>query len=150
MACSAEDMIFRNNAFQRGVNHLHWRCRKDVEIENISLNSAFENLVQQLNVAFEANALSYFIQMFLAHFIFKFRVVQQEVGEFRSLLHQINFRHSLCFALKLGGRNSDQFGEHVTGIVKGERLIEIARENVAFQGFIYHMVLRFLPSLEGP
>src|SRR6202035_611308 len=104
----AENVIFRNDSFQRGVNHLNWRRRKNVEIEYISVEAGFENLVQQLNVTLEADALPYFVQMFLPHFVFELRIVEKKVGEFGSLLHEINLCHAFCFALELGRRNTDQ------------------------------------------
>ena len=77
--------------------------------------------------------------MFFPHFGFELRVVKQKVGEFRTLLDQVDLRHAFGFAFELGGGNADQLGEHVAGVVEGERLIEVAGENIAFQELICHI-----------
>src|ERR1700686_1160263 len=104
----------------------------------MAVDARVEQLVKQFDVALETNPLAHFVQMFLANFGLELRIMQQQVGELRALLHQIDLGHPLGFAFEVLGRNADQFGEHVAGIVEGERLIEIARENIAFERFICH------------
>ena len=106
----------------------------------MAVDARIEKLVKQLDVALQANALAHLAQMFLADLRLELRIVQQQVGEFRSLLHQVDLGHSLGLALELLGGNADQFGEHVAGIVEGERLVKVARENVAFQKFVCHIL----------
>ncbi len=96
------------------------------------VDARFEQLVQHLDVSLEANALAHFAQMFLPNFRLELRIMQQQVSELSPLLHQVDLGHALGFALEFFGRNSDQLGEHVTGIVEGERLVKVARENIAF------------------
>ena len=98
---------------------------------------------KQLDVALQPNALAHLAQMFFPDFSFELRIVQQQVGEFRALLHQVDLGHPLGLALELLGRNADQFGQHVAGIIEGERLVEVAGENVTFQKFVCHIAIRF-------
>src|ERR1700722_11025758 len=128
---SAEDVICRNNAFQSRVNYLNWSGRENVEIEEMTIDSGFENLVKKLDVAFEANALSDLMKMLFPDLRLELWIVQQQVGELRSLLDEINLRHSLGLALKFSSGNADEFSQHVARIIEGERLIEVAREDVA-------------------
>ena len=46
----------------------------------IALDAVVEQLVQKLNVLFEADALSYFVQMCSANSCAEFRIVQQQVS----------------------------------------------------------------------
>ena len=105
----------------------------------MSVDAGFEDLIKQFDIPFEANALAHFMEMLFAHFVFELGIVKQKVSELRSLLDQIDLGHPLGFAFELLGRNADQFGEHVAGIVEGERLIEVARKNIAFQRLICHI-----------
>ena len=57
--------------------------------------------------------------------------LQQQVRQFRALLHQVDFGHSLGLALEVLGGNANQFGQHVARIIKCERLVKVAGENVA-------------------
>ena len=88
--------------------------------------------------------------MFFSHLGFELRIVEQEVGELRSLLHETDLGHSFSFAFELRGGNANQFGEHVAGIVEGERLVEVARENVAFQRLVCHITIRFAAAANAP
>src|ERR1700688_1131124 len=96
----------------------------------MSVDSGLENLVEQFDVPLEANALSYLMKMLFPHLRLEFWIVQQQVGELRSLLHEVDLRHAFCFAFKFSGRNADEFSQHVARIIEGERLIEVAREDV--------------------
>jgi hypothetical protein len=76
--------------------------------------------------------------MFLPNLSFELRIMQEKVSEFRSLLYQVDLRHAFGFAFEIGSRNTDQFRQHAARIVEGERLIEVAREDVAFERIIGH------------
>ncbi len=97
-----------------------------------------ENLVEQFDIALQSNALANLIKMLFPHLGLEFGIVQQQVGEFRSLLHQIDLGHPFGLAFKFIDRNADKFRQHVTGIIERERLVEVARENVTPQRFICH------------
>src|SRR5437763_236378 len=125
-------MVLRNNAFERRVDDFNRRGGKYVEVERITIDAGFENLIERLDVAFETNTFSSFVKMLFAHLGFELWVVKQQVGELRTLLHQIDLRHAFGFALELGSRNADEFGGHVAGVIEGERLIEVARKDIAF------------------
>src|ERR1700683_514083 len=129
---SAINVILGHDAFESGVNHLDGRGRENVKIEDESIHAPFEDLVKKFDIPLEANALAYLVKMFLAHLGFELRVVEKQVGEFGSLLDQVNLRHAFGFAFELRGGDADQLGEHVAGVVEGERLIEVACENIAF------------------
>src|ERR1022692_2366178 len=128
----AVNMILRDDVFQRRINHLDGSGGENVEVEEVAIHAGFEDLVKQFDVPFEADALAYLVEMFFADLGFELRVVEQEIGELRTLLHEVDLRHSFRFAFKLRGGNADQLGEHVTGIIEGEGLVEVARENIAF------------------
>src|SRR5579864_657292 len=81
--------------------------------------------------------------MFLAHFRLELRIVQQQISQLRSLLHQIDLGHALGLALEFLGRNTDQLSEYIPGIVEGERLVKVACKNVSSQSRVCHMRIRF-------
>lgn len=93
----------------------------------VALNAAFQDAVQQFDVLLERNALADLVQV-LAAATAELRIVQQQVGELRSLLHQVEVRHASRFALEFLGGNAEQFAEHVAGVVEAECLVEIAGE----------------------
>ena len=102
----------------------------------MTVDPRFQQLIQHLDVILQSYPLADLAQMFLSHLGAKFWIVQQKIGELRSLLHQINLGHSLGLALELLRRNADQFRQHVAGIVEGQCLVKIARENVAPQNML--------------
>ncbi len=146
----SENVIPRNDTFKSRMDHFHRRGGKHVKIKKVSVHSARQNLVKQLDITFQADPFSHFVKMLFSHLSFEFRVMEQKVRQFSSLLHQVNLCHALSFAFKLRGRNTDQFGQHVAGIVEGECLVKIAGKNVALQELISHMILRFAARKEGP
>jgi len=146
----AENVIGRDNIFQRRKNHLHRSGRQNIEIELMAIDAGIEELVEQFDVALEANALAHLAQMFLPHFGFEFRIMQQQIRQFRALLYQVDLGHALGFALEFLGGNPNQFGEHVARIIEGERLVEVAGENVAFQELVCHIAIRFASGPGAP
>ena len=54
--------------------------------------------------------------------------MQEQVGQLRPLLYQIEFGHAFRLALEFLGRNADQLAQHVAGVVESQRLVEIAGE----------------------
>ncbi len=73
----------------------------------MSIDAGFEDLVKQLDVTLEANSFADLVKMFLSNFRFEFGIVEQEIGEFGSLLHQVDLGHAFGFAFELGGGNAD-------------------------------------------
>src|SRR5262249_24611144 len=128
----AEDVVRRNDVLQRSSNHFHRRSAEHIKIKMIAVDPVLQNLVQLLNVFFQANDLAHLIKMLLAYTAAKFRVVQQQVGQLGALLDQIKLGHALGLALKLFGRNTNQLAEHIAGVVKGQCLVEVAGEQKAF------------------
>src|SRR5437667_12077438 len=108
----------------------------------VAWNPAIENLIQEGDIFFQANAFADFIKMFLADARLEFRIMQKQICELSSLLHQVEPRHAGGFALELRGWNANQFGEHVAGVVEGQRLVEVAGENVFLAGNVIHSIIR--------
>ncbi len=72
------------------------------------VHASFENLVKQFDVALQPYAFSNLVKMLLPHLRFELRIVEQQIGEFRSLLHQVNLGHAFGFAFEFCRRNTDQ------------------------------------------
>src|SRR5439155_3553016 len=77
------DVVRRDNAFQRRLNHLGRRRRENVEIEDVAVDAGRENPVQKLNVILEPDALTGLVKMFPPYSA-KLRIVQQQVSQFRA------------------------------------------------------------------
>ena len=73
----SEDVIFGNDAFEGRVNHFFRGCRQHIEIKMMTIDSTFENLIEQLDVFLEPDLFSDFEQVLLANFRVEFRIVQQ-------------------------------------------------------------------------
>src|SRR5206468_850557 len=93
------------------------------------LNLAGEKLRQRLDIRFKLNALSNFDQMFFSDAA-KFWVVQEQVGQLASLLHQVNPRHTGNFLLE--SRFAEQFAQNNPGVVATQSVIEITGQQVMF------------------
>ena len=128
----AENVIGRNNVFQCRDNDLDRSRRQPIKIKLVPVDARIASLVKQFDVPLEADSFADLAEMFFANFGLELGIMQQQVGQFRALLHQVDLGHPLGFAFEVLGGNADQFGEHVAGIVEGERLVKVARENVAF------------------
>jgi hypothetical protein len=62
----------------------------------------------------------------------KLRIVQEQIRKFGALLNQVQLRHALGLALEFLHRNAEQLAQHVTRIVEGQRLIEVAGKQIMF------------------
>jgi len=85
--------------------------------------------------------------MILAYAGTELWIVQQQVGQFRALLDEVQLGHSFDLALKFFQRDADQLAQDVTGIVKGQRLVKVAREQKVFQMFLGMVYFRFRRTL---
>ena len=81
--------------------------------------------------------------MLLSDPTLKLRIMQQQVGQLRPLLHQVEFGHAFRLALEFLGRNANQLAQHVTGVVESQRLVEVAGEQVVFDRLAAHTSIRF-------
>src|SRR5260370_10764978 len=126
----AENVVGGNNAFKGRLYHFNRRGRQNVKIEMIPRNAAVKNLIEQRDIFLQANAFADFIKMLFAHAQLELGIVQKQVGKSSALLHQIQPGHTSRRAFKLGRGNADQLGENVAGVVEGQRLIEVAGENI--------------------
>ena len=68
--------------------------------------------------------------MLFAHFLAELGIVQQQVRQFRALLHQVQLGHALRLAFKFRSRNADQFTQYVAGIVESKGLVEVTGKKV--------------------
>jgi len=91
----------------------------------VAFDALLQHRGQQLYVLFEADAFADLDEVLTAYARAEFRIVQQQIRELRSLLHQVQLGHSRRFPLKLGGWNTYQFAQYVTRIIEGQRLVEI-------------------------
>src|SRR5664279_309620 len=87
-----------------------------------------QELVQRSDIRLEAHALASLVQM-LAAYLFEFGIVEQQIRQFASLLHQVQFGHSGNLALVLARRNSQQLAENITGVVEAQRLVKVAGQD---------------------
>src|SRR5690349_1060506 len=127
-----EDVIGRHDSFQRRMDHLDWRSRDHVKLKLIPFDAAGKNLRQELYVVLEANLFSDFVKVSLAHLGVELRIVQQQIGKLRALLHQVQLCHALRFALELFRRDAKHLAQCVSRIVESKGLIKVASKNIAF------------------
>src|SRR5258706_12586066 len=72
------------------------------------------------------------------------RVMENQVGEFRALLYQVNLGQTSDLFME--AVHTDQFGEHDSGIVETERLVKIASQKI----LLHHICYPFLLSCGPP
>src|SRR5712692_5606063 len=80
----AENVIRRNNVFERRLDYFFWRGRNDIEGEAVVVKAVLEKPRQFLNVLLEADSFAHFDQVLFPDTTV-FRVVQQQVSQFASL-----------------------------------------------------------------
>src|SRR5580704_9280350 len=73
----AKNVIVGNDALQRRIDNLHRRCRENVEIKKMSVNTGRQDLVEEFNVPFKPDTLAHFVQMLFSYFCLEFRIVEQ-------------------------------------------------------------------------
>ena len=121
-----DDVILGHDAFERRLNHFLRRGRDHVKHEPVAVD-VFQQMRQQADVLFQPDALPDLDQVLFADAAV-LRVVEQQVGEFSSLLHQANFGQAFDPFCK--SRCADQLAQHDPRIVEAERLIEIAHQQI--------------------
>src|ERR1700760_5117709 len=120
----SENMIWRHNAFQRGLDNFRGRCGEYIKIEMIAGDALVENLVEQLDLLLERNTLACFDQV-LAPNMAELGIMQKQIRKLSALLDEVQPGHALRFALELVRWNTQQLTKHKTGIVEAQRLIKI-------------------------
>src|SRR6266496_558101 len=98
----AENVIPRNDVFERRLNHFFWRGRNDIEGEAVAVNALLKEPRQLLNVLLETDSFTDFDQVLFTDTTV-FRVVQQQISQFASLLHQVHVRQARDLFTKPGG-----------------------------------------------
>src|SRR5437667_10515128 len=63
------------------------------------------------------------------------RIMQDQIGELRTLLHQVNLRQAADFVLE--AMDADKFGKHDSGIVETECLVKIASQKILLHHIYY-------------
>src|SRR5713226_2260396 len=81
-----ENVIRRNNVFERRLDHFFWRCRNYIEGEAVAVKALFEELRQLPNVLLEANSFAHLDKLLFANTTV-FRFVKKQLSKFASLLH---------------------------------------------------------------
>src|SRR5262249_9180614 len=127
-----EDVLRRNDAFERRLNDL-LRCgRDDVEVELVALRQALQRAGKQSYVMLQPDALSGLDKM-LAADTAKVRIMQNQIAELRALLHQIHVGKALDLVVKIV--ESDELTQHDTGVVEAERLVKITGQQELLNHF---------------
>src|SRR3989475_2851636 len=146
--CSV-NVVGGKHSFQRRLNYLHRSRRQNIKVELVAFDSTLKNFGEKLDVFLQANNLSDLIEMFAAHAAAKFRIMKQQIGKLRPLLHQIQLGHPFRFAFEFSRGNANQFAQYIPGIIESERLIKITGKKIAFQKFVSHMKIRFTRVAES-
>src|SRR6266540_5102714 len=89
----AENVIRRNNVFERRLDHFFWRGRNDIEGEAVVVKALLEEPQHLLNVLLETDSFAHLYQVLFTDTTV-LRVVQQQVSQFASLLHQVHVRQA--------------------------------------------------------
>src|SRR5258708_27932791 len=121
----AMNIFRRHNAFERRLDNF-LRCGGNhMEIRFISVRESVQSLREQLYVMLQTNQFAGFNQMFAPNAA-KFRIMQNQVGKLRALLHQVDLRQTANLVVK--ALYADQFGKHYSRIIETERLVKIASQ----------------------
>src|ERR1700730_519475 len=118
-----ENMIRRNDVFERRLDHFFRRSRNDIEGEAVVVKPLLEEPQQLLYVLLEADSFAHLDQVLFTDTTV-FGVVQQQVSQFASLLDQVHIRQARHLFTKPGV--TQEFTENNSRIVKAQSLIEIA------------------------
>ena len=92
-----------------------------------------EQFHQARNVGLQADAFAHFDQVLLAYLAI-FGIVQEKVRQFAALLHQVDIGKTCDAMAEIG--NAHHLGQYVAGIVKAQRLVEIAHQQIALRGSV--------------
>ena len=92
-----------------------------------------EQFHQARDVRLQADAFADFDEVLPAYFPV-LGIVQQKVRQLSALLHQMDLGQTGDPVAEIG--NAHHVRQYVTGIVKAQRLIEIAHQKIAFRGSV--------------
>ena len=136
----AVDVIGGNDALEGRADYFHRAGGDHVEVEVVAVHFLGKEAVQRVDVRLQAHALARFVKMLATHFRAELGIVQQQVGKFASLLHQVQLRHASGLALEFGLGNAQQLGQNVARVVEAQGLVKIAGEYVSLlrMYFLYH------------
>src|SRR6266446_2104572 len=95
-----ENVIRGDEAFERRLDHFFRRGRNDIEREVVVVKALLEGPRQFLNVLLEADPFTHLDQVLFADTTI-FRVVQQQVSQFASLLYEVYVRQARDLFTKL-------------------------------------------------
>src|SRR5208282_4640009 len=90
----AENILRRHNSFERGLDNL-LRSRGDhIEMEFVAFRKIGQRARKKSDVVLQSDALAGFYQVIAANAA-EFRVVQNQIAEFRTLLDEVHLRKTL-------------------------------------------------------
>src|ERR1019366_9539683 len=126
----AKDVVLWHDPLQRRLDHLYRRRREHVKIKVKSVDPTVEYLVNLLYVFLEANALAHLEQVIAPDARMELGIMQEKIKKIGAILNHVQLRHALGRALEFLDRNAEQLAQHVTRIVEGQRLIEVAGKQI--------------------
>ena len=118
----AEDVIRRDDAFERGLDDLARSGGNDVKGEPEALDAVREEIDELRDVVFQTDAAAGLDQVF-APDAAKLRIVPDQIGELSALVDEITAPQSFDFGVETQVRQAVR--EHDAGVVEAESLIEV-------------------------
>src|SRR6185503_5361932 len=111
----ADDVVGRNESFQRRVHDEPRGGRDDVEVESEAVDAVLQKVGEQRDVTLETNLPADLDQILLTHAP-EIGIVSQQVGQLRTRLHEIQARKVGDSFLEIG--NAEHLGEHMSRVVE--------------------------------
>src|SRR6266480_747884 len=139
----AEDVIRRNDAFERRLDDFLRRGGDHVEMEFVAFDEIIERARKEPDVVLQADAFAGFREVLAAHAA-EIRVVENEIAELRALLHEVHLREAVDLVAE--SVETDELAKNHARVVEAERLVKIAgQQNL----FTHVLVLLLVPFLVG-
>ena len=118
----AEDVIGRNDAFERRLDDFLRRGGDDVEMKFVTLRQIVEDAREKCDVVFQADALAGLNEMIAADAA-EIRVVENQIAKLRALLDEVHLRQA--FDVVVEPVKTDELAQHDSRVVEAERLVKI-------------------------
>src|SRR6202030_3346661 len=113
----AEDVIWRNDAFERRLDDLVRRGGDHVEMKFVAFGKIIERARKERDVVLQADAFPGFDEVLAAHAA-KIRIMENQIAELRTLLNEVYVRKALDLVVKAVKTN--ELTQHDSRIVKTE------------------------------
>src|SRR5437660_9477760 len=121
-----------DDVFERRLNHFFRRRRDYIEREAIAVNPVLEESRQLSDVLLEADSFAHLDQMLLADAAV-FRIVQEQVRQFATLLYQVDVRQSRDLVTE--PRVTKKLTQNDSCIVEAQGLIKVTVQQIMFGNF---------------